>query len=82
MNENNLNEFYEYCMSLNLNILGLMCITPFNEDSTKYFKKMSELNRKYNFEELSMGMSSDYTNAINYGSTYIRIGTDIFGKRT
>ena len=82
IDENDLNEFYEYCMSLNLNILGLMCIPPFNEDSTKYFKKMSELNRKYNFEELSMGMSSDYTNAINYGSTYIRIGTDIFGKRT
>jgi len=82
IDENNLNEFYEYCMSLNLNILGLMCIPPFNEDSTKYFKKMSELNRRYNFEELSMGMSSDYANAINYGSTYIRIGTDIFGKRT
>ena len=43
---------------------------------------MSKLNRKYNFEELSMGMSSDYMNAINYGSTYIRIGTEIFGKRT
>ena len=76
--ENNLH----YCMSLNLNILGLMCIPPFDEDSTEYFKKMSELNRKYNFEDLSMGMSSDYMNAINYGSTYIRIGTEIFGKRT
>ena len=82
VDENNLNEFYDYCMSLNLNILGLMCIPPFNENSCEYFKKTSELNRKYNFEELSMGMSSDYMNAINYGSTYIRIGTDIFGKRT
>ena len=80
--ENNLNEFYEYCMSLNLKVIGLMCIPPFDEDSTEYFKKMSELNRKYNFEDLSMGMSSDYMNAINYGSTYIRIGTEIFGKRT
>ena len=59
-----------------------MCIPPFDEDSTEYFKKMSELNQKYSFEELSMGMSSDYMNAINYGSTYIRIGTEIFGKRT
>ena len=82
VDENNLDEFYDYCMSLNLNILGLMCIPPFDEDSTEYFKKMSKLNRKYNFEELSMGMSSDYMNAINYGSTYIRIGTEIFGKRT
>ena len=82
VDENNLDEFYDYCMSLNLNILGLMCIPPFDEDSTEYFKKMSELNRKYNFEDLSMGMSSDYMNAINYGSTYIRIGTEIFGKRT
>ena len=68
-------------MSLNLKVIGLMCIPPFDEDSTEYFKKMSELNRKYNFEELSMGMSSDYMKAINYGSTYIRIGTEIFGKR-
>ena len=82
VDENNLDEFYDYCMSLNLNILGLMCIPPFDEDSTEYFKKMSELNRKYNFEDLSMGMSSDYMYAINYGSTYIRIGTEIFGKRT
>ena len=82
VDENNLDEFYDYCMSLNLNILGLMCIPPFNEKSTEYFKKMSELNRKYNFKELSMGMSSDYMNAIDYGSTYIRIGTEIFGKRT
>ena len=82
VDENNLDEFYDYCMSLNLNILGLMCIPPFDEDSTEYFKKMSELNRKYNLEELSMGMSSDYMKAINYGSTYIRIGTEIFGKRT
>ena len=80
--ENELDEFYEYCKKLKLNVIGLMCIPPFDEDSREYIKKMSELNRKYNFEELSMGMSSDYMNAINYGSTYIRIGTEIFGKRT
>ena len=69
-------------MSLNLNILGLMCIPPFDEDSTEYFKKMSELNRKYNFEDLSMGMSSDYQEAINYNATFIRIGSLIFGSRS
>ena len=67
---------------MDLNIIGIMCIPPFNEDSTKYFKKMSELNRKYNFEELSMGMSSDYIDAIKYGATFVRIGSAIFGSRS
>ena len=82
IDENNLNEFYDYCMSLNLNILGLMCIPPFNEDSSEYFKKMSELNRKYNFEELSMGMSSDYLEAVENNSTFLRIGSSILVKES
>ena len=79
--ESELFEFYDYCTSLKLNILGLMCIPPFNEDSRKYFMKIRELNKKLGLNELSMGMSSDYLNAIKYGSTFLRIGSDIFGQR-
>ena len=74
--------FYNYCKKLNLNIIGLMCIPPFNEDSSKYFKKMTDLNNKLNLKEISMGMSSDYLNAIKYGSTFVRIGSSIFGERS
>ena len=58
-----------------------MCIPPFDEDSTKYFSQMSELNAIINLKELSMGMSSDYLNAIEYKATYLRIGSNIFGSR-
>ena len=74
-------ELYSYCKTLNLEVVGLMCIPPFNEPSEIFFKEMSELNRKLNFEELSMGMSSDYLNAIKNSATYVRIGTNIFGQR-
>ena len=78
---NDLVEFYNYSKNLNLNIIGLMCIPPFNEDSTKFFQKMSELNEKINQKELSMGMSSDYMKAVEYKSTFLRIGSNIFGQR-
>ena len=81
INQNNLNEFYNFSKSLGLNIIGLMCIPPFNEDSTKFFSKMNELKQKINLNELSMGMSSDYLKALEYKSTYLRIGSNIFGKR-
>ena len=58
-----------------------MCIPPFNQDSTKYFLRMQELNKEIGLNELSMGMSADYLKAIKYGSTFIRIGSDIFGQR-
>ena len=79
--EEELFDFYKYCKDLNLNIIGLMCIPPFNQDSTKYFSRMQELNKKIGLKELSMGMSADYLNAIKYGSTFVRIGSDIFGQR-
>ena len=79
--EEELFDFYKYCKNLDLNIIGLMCIPPFNQDSTKYFSKMQELNQKIGLKELSMGMSADYLNAIKYGSTFVRIGSDIFGQR-
>ncbi len=80
--ENEIHDFYDYCKGLNLNILGLMCIPPFNQDSNDYFIKMRDLNNKIGLKELSMGMSADYLNAIKHGSTFVRIGSDIFGQRS
>ena len=74
-------ELCYYCKTLDLEVVGLMCIPPLNEPSEIYFKEMSELNKKLNFEELSMGMSSDYLNAIKNSATYVRIGSNIFGER-
>ena len=74
-------ELCYYCKTLDLQVVGLMCIPPLNEPSEIYFKEMSELNKKLNFKELSMGMSSDYLNAIKNSATYVRIGSSIFGKR-
>ena len=75
-------DFYNYCKSLDLDILGLMCIPPFNKDSTEFFKEMRVLNEKIKMEDLSMGMSSDYLHAIENGSTFVRIGSSIFGQRS
>ena len=79
--EEELFDFYKYCKELNLNIIGLMCIPPFNQDSTKYFLRLQELNKKIGLKELSMGMSADYISAIKYDSTFVRIGSEIFGQR-
>ena len=75
-------DFVKFCKELKLNIIGLMCIPPINEDPEKSFLRMNYLNKKMNFFELSMGMSSDYLTAVEYKSTFLRIGSEIFGKRT
>ena len=75
-------DFYNYCKELDLDIIGLMCIPPFNEDSKKYFIKMNKINEKLKLKELSMGMSSDYLEAIEKNATFIRVGSAIFGERT
>ena len=75
-------ELHSYCKTLNLEVVGLMCIPPLNESSEIFFKEMNELNKKLNFEELSMGMSSDYLSAIKNSATYVRIGSSIFGQRS
>jgi pyridoxal phosphate enzyme (YggS family) len=75
------NNLYLYCKKLNLNIIGLMCIPPINENSIKYFEEMNLLNKDFNLPELSMGMSSDYLNATVNSATYLRIGSSIFGER-
>ena len=59
-----------------------MCIPPINQDSTKYFLRMQELNKEIGLKELSMGMSSDYLEAVKFNSTFVRIGSQIFGQRT
>jgi len=74
--------FYEKCTKdLGLQIVGLMCLPPNNEDSKDYFFKMRDLSKKMNIKNLSMGMSNDYLVAAINGSTHLRIGSKIFGKR-
>ena len=78
---NKVDDFYKFCKDLKLNVVGLMCIPPIGDNSAIHFKKMLDLKQKLNFNELSMGMSSDYLDALQHGSTFLRIGSDIFGKR-
>ena len=74
--------FYHYCINdLNLNIIGTMCLPPFGDDPEPHFRKLSEINKSLNLSQLSMGMSEDYLVAVKYMSTYLRIGSKIFGKR-
>ncbi len=76
-----LESLVSFCKFKGLDLIGLMCIPPFDIDPSEYFKEINILNQKYGFSELSMGMSSDYTKATQNGSTYVRIGSSIFGKR-
>ena len=78
---NNLENFYNYCKELNLHIVGLMCIPPQLKDPKIFFQKLNLLKKKLNFKELSMGMSSDYMQAVENESSYLRIGSKIFGER-
>ena len=79
--EDNIQDFINYSEELNLNLLGLMCIPPADKDPIIFFEKMNSLNKKFGFKELSMGMSSDYLKAVENFSTYLRIGSSIFGQR-
>ena len=79
---NKLNDFYDYCTKeLSLNVIGLMCLPPIDPSPQKYFKILKESSVRLNLNELSMGMSSDFEEAILNHSTYLRIGTLILGKR-
>jgi len=73
--------FYNLCKELNLNILGTMCIPPKEDSSKNYFAEMNKINKKLNLTELSMGMSEDYLTAVQNNSTFLRIGSKIFGQR-
>ena len=81
INKENLVNFYNFSKDLGLNVIGTMCIPPFEVDPTKFFYEMQNLNKYLGLNELSMGMSSDYLNAVEYKSTYLRIGSNIFGQR-
>ena len=78
-----LDPFYNYCVNdINLKVIGLMVIPPINQSAEKYFKSLNELNKSLALENLSMGMSADYIDAIKHGSTFVRVGSSIFGSRS
>ena len=78
-----LGRFVNYCKNdLKLNIVGLMCLPPIDQNSEKYFKELKQLASDNNLKELSMGMSNDYISAIKNGSTFVRIGSGIFSKKS
>ena len=81
INKNDVNALLLYCKNVGLNVIGLMCIPPVNIDPENYFEEMNKLNRTLGFAELSMGMSSDFLKASKHFSTYLRIGSSIFGQR-
>ena len=78
---NQINDLIMYSKQLNLSVIGLMCIPPANKEPDKYFREINFLNKKFNLQEISMGMSSDYLKAVENSSTYLRIGSSIFGQR-
>ena len=76
-------DFVKFCKNdLNLNILGLMCIPPFNQNPESFFSVLYKLNKECDLNNLSMGMSSDYELAIKNGANYVRVGSSIFGNRS
>ena len=80
--KNHVIQLANYCKEIGLDLIGLMCIPPINVNPESYFEEMNELNNSLGFSELSMGMSSDFLIASKYLSTYIRIGSSIFGARS
>ena len=78
---NEANVLAKQCKDMNLDVIGLMCLPPMNDASSKYFSLIKKKNDDLNFKSLSLGMSDDYIDAIYYKSTFFRIGTKIFGKR-
>jgi len=81
VNKASVNDLYSYCKTLNLNVIGLMCIPPLDKSPEIFFKEMNILNENLNLLDLSMGMSTDYLDAVKNSATYVRIGSSIFGKR-
>ena len=83
IDEDDLQNFYRKCVTeYNLNIIGIMCLPPFDEDPTPFFEKMQNLSETLNLKEISMGMSNDYMDALRFKATYIRVGSKIFGNRS
>ena len=82
IDEDDLENFYQKCVTeYNLNIIGIMCLPPFDEDPIPFFKKMQNLSANLKLKEISMGMSNDYMDALRFKATYLRVGSKIFGNR-
>ncbi len=79
---NEINDFVIFCKEINLDVIGFMCIPPANIEPTIHFEKMKKINQFHDFNDLSMGMSSDYLEATKHNATYLRIGSKIFGERS
>ena len=82
ISKSDLDTLVSYCKEIDLDLIGLMCIPPLNLDPEIYFEEMNKLNKNFGLKELSMGMSSDFLIAIKHSSTFIRVGSNIFGKRS
>ena len=82
IDKSKLNEFYNECINLGLDIVGTMCLPPIDNDPSIYFLEMKKITEILNLKEISMGMSEDYLKAIEHSSTYLRIGSKIFGPRS
>ena len=82
INKNEIESLVIYCKEIGLDVVGLMCIPPANIDPENYFEKMNKLNSSFGFTDLSMGMSSDFLIAVKHSSTFVRIGSSIFGQRS
>ena len=81
ISKTNILDFYAECKKLNLDVVGIMCLPPINKDPNIFFLEMKKLSIDLNLKEISMGMSKDYMDAIKHSSTFLRIGSKIFGKR-
>ena len=81
INKNDVIQLVSYCKEIDLDLIGLMCIPPANIDPEVYFDEMNKLNKTLELSELSMGMSSDFLLAAKHLSTYVRVGSSIFGQR-
>ena len=79
---NEVNELCDHCKKINLDVIGLMCLPPISKDVSQYFSLIKQKNDELGFKELSLGMSNDYLDALNYDTTFIRVGTKIFGERS
>ncbi len=82
IDKNKLSDFHDECLNLGLDIVGTMCLPPIGNDPDSFFLEMKKINTSLKLNELSMGMSDDYLKAIEYSSTYLRIGSKIFGQRS
>ena len=81
VSKKDLKNLYNYCKNLELEVMGLMCIPPLEKDANLYFKEMKTINDELKLKDLSMGMTSDYIDAVKNSATYLRIGSKIFGSR-